>query len=177
MKEQTTKPVQNEEGFVLVVSMMILVILTLIGLAATNTTMTELMISGNEYGAARGFYIADSGWKQAGPYLNSRSAPPDMVNISDIDNDDEPQWEEDYHRVVRNYGDGDDGFSNEDFPDGTEDGRILTIPYWYNAIYEKNTAAVTFGQDYRNFHYVVHSNANRSVEIGTRLTKIFRVGY
>ncbi len=53
------KTIQNERGFVLITSLMILVVLTIIGIAATNTTMIELQISGNDKVARINFYEAE----------------------------------------------------------------------------------------------------------------------
>ncbi|MBV5326180.1 MAG: hypothetical protein JZU65_00875, partial [Chlorobium sp.] len=57
--------VGNEEGFVLVVSLLILVVLTLLGIAATRTTMVEVQIAGNDKVATRTFYMADGGTEVA----------------------------------------------------------------------------------------------------------------
>jgi len=58
----------DERGFVLVVSLMMLVILSLLGVFALNSTNIELMISGNDKVAKRSFYMADGG-TQAGSEL------------------------------------------------------------------------------------------------------------
>ena len=54
-------PVRNEQGFVLIISMMMLVILTLFGTFATNTSVIELGISGNDRVSKESFYQADGG--------------------------------------------------------------------------------------------------------------------
>jgi len=51
----------NENGFVLVVALMIMAILSLIGLAGLSTSMFEVQISGNEWVAKQTFYQADGG--------------------------------------------------------------------------------------------------------------------
>ncbi len=56
---------RNEEGFVLVASLMILLVLTIIGISATRTTVIELMISGNEKVYKNTFYKADGGTELA----------------------------------------------------------------------------------------------------------------
>jgi len=53
--------IKNEQGFVLIVSLLMLVVLMIIGIAATNTTVVELQISGNDKLAKQTFYQADSG--------------------------------------------------------------------------------------------------------------------
>ncbi len=53
--------IQKEEGFVLIVALFILVLLTLIGIAATRTTEIELQIAGNHLQATKAFYDAEDG--------------------------------------------------------------------------------------------------------------------
>ena len=54
-------PVSNENGFALVIAMMIMIILTMLGIFATNTSIMELQISGNDRLAKEAFYRADGG--------------------------------------------------------------------------------------------------------------------
>lgn len=51
----------NERGFVLVASLMVLLILVIIGVAATTSTNVELQIAGNEKVHKQSFYQADGG--------------------------------------------------------------------------------------------------------------------
>lgn len=53
--------IKNEQGFVLIVSLLMLVVLMIIGIAATNTTTLELQISGNDKVSKQTFYQADGG--------------------------------------------------------------------------------------------------------------------
>lgn len=55
------KTINNEQGFVLITSLLMLVVLMIIGIAATNTTTLELQISGNDKAAKQTFYQADGG--------------------------------------------------------------------------------------------------------------------
>lgn len=55
------KTIKNERGFVLITSLLMLVVLMIIGIAATNTTTIELQISGNDKAAKQTFYQADGG--------------------------------------------------------------------------------------------------------------------
>lgn len=59
------KTIQNEQGFVLITSMMMLVVLMIIGIAATNTTVLELQISGNDKMSTQTFYRADAATREA----------------------------------------------------------------------------------------------------------------
>lgn len=51
----------NEDGFVLIVAMMIMVVLSFIGIFATSTSMIELQIAGNDRLAKNAFYRSDGG--------------------------------------------------------------------------------------------------------------------
>lgn len=52
-------PFNSQKGYVLIVTMMVLVILSLIGISATNTSFLELLISGNDRNHKETFYQAD----------------------------------------------------------------------------------------------------------------------
>jgi len=62
------KTMKNEQGFVLITSLLMLMVLMIIGISATNTTTIELRISGNDKVAKETFYQADAG-TQAGMAL------------------------------------------------------------------------------------------------------------
>ncbi len=57
--KKLTNTLNNQQGFVLVASLMMLMILLVIGIAATNTTTIELQISGNDKLAKQTFYQAE----------------------------------------------------------------------------------------------------------------------
>jgi Tfp pilus assembly protein PilX len=59
--DRVQKRADNEQGFVLVVALRVLVILSLIGIAGLNTSIFEQQISGNDWSAKRTFYQADGG--------------------------------------------------------------------------------------------------------------------
>ena len=59
--KKLTKTIDNERGFVLIVSLLMLTVLMIIGIAATNTTTIELQISGNDKINKTTFYAADGG--------------------------------------------------------------------------------------------------------------------
>ncbi len=58
MKE--IKPLKNEDGAILVVSLIILALASMIGIAATMTASLELQISGNDMRYAENFYRAEA---------------------------------------------------------------------------------------------------------------------
>ncbi|MDA3832633.1 MAG: PilX N-terminal domain-containing pilus assembly protein [Spirochaetales bacterium] len=51
----------NEKGFVLVISLLILLILVIVGITALNTTTIELQIAGNDKVHKQTFYAAEAG--------------------------------------------------------------------------------------------------------------------
>lgn len=52
---------KNQNGAALVIGLIMLIVLTLIGLAATFTSTLEVILSGNKRGATDAFFAADSG--------------------------------------------------------------------------------------------------------------------
>jgi hypothetical protein len=62
---------QNEEGTVLVVALVLLVLLTIIGLSASTTSQIEIMIAGNERVYKQNFYRAEGAAMQATQILEN----------------------------------------------------------------------------------------------------------
>jgi len=69
---------KNESGAVLIISLLTMVVLTLLGLAAINTVTTDIMISANDKGAKQAFYLAEAGLEEALARMKS-------ANVIDID--------------------------------------------------------------------------------------------
>jgi Tfp pilus assembly protein PilX len=155
----------KEDGSSLVVALMVLAMLTVMGIAATNTSHTEVRIADNERSCQKVFYAAESGWKNGAMWLDNKAAPPGKVNSDPTD------------QTVRNYGNGSTDTRNEDFPDGTEDNILAGIPYWYKVEYVSNATVPGSGKDYRKFKYYATSDANRAQEIEVTLYKVYKVGY
>lgn len=55
----------NERGVVLVTALMVMALLTVVGMAALNTSDTELQISGNQRVSTQAFYLAEAGIQHA----------------------------------------------------------------------------------------------------------------
>ena len=53
--------IHNEDGFVFIVALFVLILLTIIGISATNTTTIDLQISQNDKAYKIAFYNADGG--------------------------------------------------------------------------------------------------------------------
>ena len=62
---------KNEEGTVIVVALLILVLLTIIGISGTNTTVTELQIVGNDARYRQNFYRAEAAVMEAAQMLEN----------------------------------------------------------------------------------------------------------
>lgn len=77
MKATIKDTVNNENGFVLVTAVLVLVIVTIIGIAATRTSETELQIVGNEKLHNLAFYAAEA----AGAYVAEN---PDLYGGNNI---------------------------------------------------------------------------------------------
>ncbi len=69
-------PLRNEQGFLLVITMLILVVLSLIGLSATNLSRVELQIAGNDRLHKETFYQADGGTEVGANILEENIACP-----------------------------------------------------------------------------------------------------
>ena len=55
------KTKNNEKGFILMTALMLMVVVMIIGIAATNTTTVELKVAGNDKASKMAFYEADGG--------------------------------------------------------------------------------------------------------------------
>ncbi len=63
--------IKNEQGFVLVLSLMVLVVLTLLGISASRTSVIELEISGNDNLSKMLLYYAESAAYEAAQRLDN----------------------------------------------------------------------------------------------------------
>ena len=61
MVKKCMKQIDNESGSILLITLMVLMALTLIGIFATQTTTVEIEIAGNDKFHKEAFYDADSG--------------------------------------------------------------------------------------------------------------------
>ncbi len=61
MRGPSNRILRDQSGIVLVITMIMLIVLTLIGIASIITSTLEMRLSGNKRGATDAFYTADSG--------------------------------------------------------------------------------------------------------------------
>ncbi len=85
-----TQVMKNEEGSVLVIALVMLVLLTILGITATSTSNVEMLIAGNERNFKRTFFTANAGIEHAKSYLND-----DLVNSNEenIANGNQLTWD------------------------------------------------------------------------------------
>jgi len=157
------KPCTNENGFILVLAMAMLVILSIIGVAGTRTSTIDLKISGNERTMAQEFQIADNLWQLGALWVNSKHSLPQRVNTSIIPGYTGPDALEtiDVYKIVRNYGNGGNGQLNDDFPmtpTSTQDGTVQGNNFWYRVFrYKKEKDA---GGSDTNYKYPIDVELN-----------------
>jgi Tfp pilus assembly protein PilX len=166
---KTTSILKNEQGSIIIVAMLAMVFLTIIGITATNTSIFESQIVGNEHRYQIDFYAADSGWKEGAMWLEGSAGPPPEVNPGT-------------DSIVKNF-----GFNTApadpaptDLSALTPDNNTLSqsgIPYWYQVAYSGDTKVAGSGKRFREFSYRTTSNANQTQEIEVIVTKIYKVGY
>ncbi len=162
--------INNEKGSAIIVALMVLAVVTLFGISSIDTSSIELKIVRNEKMYQRCFYVAESGWQDGACWLEGKNKSPSKINGS-------PSLSDDELKIVRNFGGGAANVLNDNFPDNSEDDTIDTIPYWYNIQYSNDQIVAGSGKAYREFVYIVKSNANKEYEIEVRLKKIYKIGY
>ncbi|MCU0564292.1 MAG: pilus assembly PilX N-terminal domain-containing protein [Desulfobacterales bacterium] len=172
----TVNPLSNQNGSIIVVTLIMLVLLTLIGISSTTTSTTEVQVAANNQSYQVEFYLADSGWHQGAMWIENRAAPPSWVNTDADDN------------TVKNFGadtgaDVDASSLSGVAPDNSTLSQY-DIPYWYKVAYldptfikSGSTAPEGNEKGYERFFYEITSNANTAQQIQVRASKIFKVGY
>ena len=100
--------IQNEEGSVLVLGLLMVVLLTVLGMAATRTSTIEIQIAGNERDYRENFYRAEGAAKMAAQLLHNLTADqrgnPAQINwlnaIYSTDIGDPDNWDETTSQVA-----------------------------------------------------------------------------
>ena len=166
--------IENNRGSAIIVALLVLVTLTLVGVAATNTSIFESRTIRNDQDYQIDFYIAESGWKDGAMWLNGAAGPPGLVNPN-TDN------------IIKNWGDPDfvapsdpaPTMQDADVIDNPDNENLSQygIPYWYQVQYVGDTTVAGSGPQFREFTYDTRSNANQTQQIEARVSKIFKVGY
>jgi len=74
--------IKNEDGSVLIIALIMLVLLTILGMTATSTSNIELQIAGNERNYKRAFFTANSGVEYVRSELNDGLVDNNEENIA-----------------------------------------------------------------------------------------------
>ncbi len=83
----------NDRGFILVLSMITMVALTVIGLSGASNTTIEVQIAGNERHYVQAFYASEAGWQHGVQAIEGMGSPPTVINPFDqSDPDDESNF-------------------------------------------------------------------------------------
>jgi Tfp pilus assembly protein PilX len=96
--QKITSIINNRQGSAIIVALIILVLLTIIGITATNTSTTEVQISTNALLNNVAFYTADSGIEAGRAVLSALKAADAgswdilLANADDPDNVVEIEW-------------------------------------------------------------------------------------
>lgn len=175
----------DENGSIMVIALVMLVLLTLIGITASTTSEIEIQIARNEKEYINEFIVADSAWREGVEWLNTLAAPPDLVNIaifnSGVTNPGALN--------VKNFGDLGAGLwqlnTTTTPPNGTLNTAPFDVDYWYQMEYsdaQDSMSGVTVpgsGPGYRRFYFTTRSvggaGTQRTVEVNAG--KIYQVGY
>ena len=72
----------NQSGVALVVALLMIVILSLIGIASSSNSTFEIRLSGNKRGSTDAFYIADGGSRSVLPIIDNFSTETDYVAVT-----------------------------------------------------------------------------------------------
>ena len=80
MPKKIVNPLKDQSGVALVLALVMIVILTLIGLASTYTSIFEMKLSGNKRGTTDAFYAADSGVQVVVDNVDNFSLPGKYVD-------------------------------------------------------------------------------------------------
>ena len=177
----------NESGSVLIVTVILLVLITIMGLSVTRLADVDVQIAKNEREYVQNFYAADSAWREAIQWLDTRASVPGLVNkslyVTNDPDDPDDDYYEDHALNVRNYGDGGETVYNVDttgtnFTTGSQDGTLGSLNYWYKIAYindEAQQGELGPDPDHMYFHFLITCVANNQ-KIDVTVKKLFKVG-
>jgi Tfp pilus assembly protein PilX len=80
-----TKPIdifKNQSGAALVIALIMIIVMTLIGLAATFTSIFEIKLAGNKRGSTDAFYTADGGVQSIVANLANFNVPGNFTTVN-----------------------------------------------------------------------------------------------
>lgn len=83
--EKMIAKLKKENGYVTVVALIILVILTFIGISASRTSSTDILIARNQIPYKQGFYIAEGGQNKEATRIGRGDYPVAMPTVNSSD--------------------------------------------------------------------------------------------
>jgi len=84
--QKRARQIKNEDGYFLIIStMMLLALITIISVAASNTARTEVQVAGNNLVYQRNLYLAEGAAMQAVDLLENATNPRDPVEVPFLD--------------------------------------------------------------------------------------------
>lgn len=158
----TSRLINNENGSVIVVALLLLVFLTIIGITAGNNSRIELNVTRNSQIYKRDFYAAESGWQLAAKELQGFG-----LNYPTY-----PGGRKDFA-----FNDGVDNDSDGTTDEATEsDGSLKDIDFAYEIDYLMDTKSAGNSGNCRDVIFRATSRALqdgvRTQEVETRLSKL-----
>lgn len=171
--------IQNEKGSVIIIAVVMLVLITIMGLSVSRLADVDVQIAKNEREYVQDFYAADSAWREAIQWLDTRASVPGLVNKAlFVSGDQTTDLYKNHALDVRNYGDGDEAEYNDSFTTGTQDGVLGSVNYWYKISYineEAQQGELGPDPDHLYFHFIVTCVANNQI-VDVTVKKLFKVG-
>lgn len=154
-KNYIYQKVANEQGSVLIIALMLMAVLAILGVVASNTSITEMRVAANEQSYSQTFYAADAAWQIAPALLDSIGSDAPEADVTT--------------KIV-------------DLIDTTEK-KINGIPYTYTVTELGSQKAEGSGEGHRKFEYQIESTALDPVtnkekqKIRVVVNKLYQVGY
>lgn len=139
----------NEKGSALLMVLMVLAMVTLLGISATNTSLVEIKIAGHEKSFIRNFFVADSGWREGRLWLNAKATPPVKIDSDFVRELDNPPKD------------------------------LGGVSYAYSVTeLDENEPVPGYGKNFSSFAYLVNSDADSGRhQVEVEMRKVYKVGY
>lgn len=137
MKKKTNF-LKDQRGAVLVIALIMMVVLTLIGIAGSFTSIFEIMISGHKRGSTNAFYSADSGVQVV------------VANIDNFNPTDTTKYVDNKYNP----------FTDPNNPNPTN--ASVTISYHHNGC-----RGIPVGTDFDCLHFMVESRGEDQIASGS----------
>lgn len=172
-----TAILKKDEGSVIVAAMLILVLLTIIGIAATSTSRTELNIASNTQLHKMAFFTAESGWQHLASWLDDQyPLPTEDIGSKLIDPDGFDFEDNDSDGLFNEPDESIDDYDSAKYDDPGELPLSDThIPWKYSVTAEFIGAGIAPGWDpslFLKYKYEIISTGNVPARAGTAVSQV-----